>query len=328
MGLTNFPNGVSSFGVPILGGSFLPATQGNVFHVKPSTGLNGNDGSSPDRAFKTLSYALGKCTANQNDIVLLYAESSSAASTFDMLTSALVWNKNAVHLIGVSAAPLIGSRAGIRNSTSTLAIEDLFTVSASNCIIANLEIFQGDVTSTASAPRAMVVSGDRNKIINCQVSGVGDLSMDLANACSLAVTGSENYFGNDFIGLDTVLRTTSATDISISSSGTRNFFDRCTTNTYTANTSYKAITIAAGSYHTATFLRDMVMCAETNRTSVAIPTGAILHSAVGSVFMVGGGVLGYANVSTVTNANIILLSYAGLATHATLPGIGAGQQTT
>lgn len=308
----------------------LPFTQGNVWHVKPSSGLDGNYGDHPDSAFKTLAQAQSAATANQNDVVLFYCESNTAASTTDYQLTNLAWAKDNVHLIGVGDSAFIGQRARIAQSALALTLSDMFTLSANNCRIQGIEFYQGiapAAPATTNTCRAMVVSGMRNKIVNCQISGVGDLSMDLASSCSLSVTGDENHFVGDYIGLDTVLRTTSATDISING-GTRNLFDDCVIQTYTANTSYKAVTLAAGSYHTATWFRNTIMCAETNRTSVAVPTGGILHSAAGTVYMLGGGVFGYANVSTATNANILLLSYAGLATHATLPGIAAGQQTT
>jgi hypothetical protein len=332
---SNAPNGLTSFGIPVLGaGVMLPSTQGNVFHVKPYSGNDAYDGTSPDRAFKSLKYAHGKMTADQNDICLLYQESNTSASTTDYQATAFTWSKSACHLIGVAASPVIGSRARIAQLSTALTISDLVTLSANNCLFANLEIYQGVASAapaTTNTCRALVVSGMRNKIVNCQISGIGDLSMDLALSCSLAVTGAENHFINCYIGLDTVLRTTSVYEVNISTAGTRTIFDNCIINSYvaTASTTFKAITLAAGSYHTATWLRNCILCSETNRTgATAAQTGAILHSAAGNVFMIGGGVFGYLNVSTVTNAAIFLLSYAGLATHATLPGIAAGAQTT
>lgn len=54
MGLTNFPNGVSSFGVPVLPG---PTVFGNVWFVDTTTGRSGN-GTSPDQSFSTMARAL------------------------------------------------------------------------------------------------------------------------------------------------------------------------------------------------------------------------------------------------------------------------------
>jgi hypothetical protein len=49
MGTTNFPGGVTSFGVPVLGGGYaVPATTGNYFFVDSNTGSNGNSGKDKD----------------------------------------------------------------------------------------------------------------------------------------------------------------------------------------------------------------------------------------------------------------------------------------
>lgn len=57
MGLTNFPNGITSFGVPVLGSGDVPVTPGNYWFVNGSAPGNGN-GSSPSQAFTTLAQAI------------------------------------------------------------------------------------------------------------------------------------------------------------------------------------------------------------------------------------------------------------------------------
>ena len=313
---------------PILASYGLAGTQGKIIHCKPYSGSDNGDGGKK-APVKSLAAAKALATANQNDVVLMYYENNTSASTTDYQASALDWSKDGVHLIGVGAGPMLGQRSRIAQKSTALTVGDLLTVSANNCIIGGIEIFQGVASAvpTQTYTRALVVSGQRNKIINCQISGIGDLSMDTASSCSLAVTGHENQFKDCYIGLDTVLRTTSSSEIYISAA-TRTIFDDCIVMSYTANTSFKAITLPASSAHTATFIRNTALCASLNRTGVAVPTGAILHSASGGVYMLGSGVFVYANVSTVTNANILLLSYAGVPTHASYPGIGVGVQTT
>jgi hypothetical protein len=315
---------------PILASYGLVGTAGKIIHCKPYTGTDNGNGSK-NSPVKTLVHALALATADKNDIVLLYEESNTAAYTTDYQSTALDWNKDGVHLIGVSNAPFIGHRARIGQTSTVKTITDLFTVSADNCLIAGLEIYQGVASSTASYERAMVVSGMRNKIANCQISGIGDTSMDDAGSCSLAVSGAENYFKDCYIGLDTVLRAGSGalTEIDIVSGGTRNVFDKCIVNSYTSLTTWKAISVAAGSYHTATWLRDCMLCSETNRTSTVTVTGAIIHSGAGNVFMLGGGVFGYAAVSTLDNSSIIALTYYGAvgSSGANKVGIAAGIDT-
>jgi hypothetical protein len=302
-------------GVPV--GSFL--TQGNVWHVKPYSGSDGNDGKSPQYAFKTLSKALAMATANQNDYVLLYSESNTAANTFDFLSASLDWNKDAVHLIGVTAAPLIGSRAGLRNATTAATIEDLFTVSADNCLIANIAIFHGDVTSTATSPRAMVVSGTRNRIENCQISGNGDTggSMDTAGARSLAVTGAENTFSHCYIGLDTVIRGTQAAEVTIGNIA-RTVFEDCYFNTYTSLSTFKMVTYSAPDRFV--LFKGGLINAVQNITSAVAPTGALAAatSVNGQIILANCPVFGFADVSTADDTKILVYGSG----NGTLVGLG------
>jgi hypothetical protein len=68
MAFTNFPNGVTSFGVPVLP-PLAPITTGAVFFVDSATGSNGNNGKSTGKPFATLDYAIGKCTADKGDTI-------------------------------------------------------------------------------------------------------------------------------------------------------------------------------------------------------------------------------------------------------------------
>lgn len=76
--LTNYPNGVSSFGIPVMPG--LPATTGSVFFVDSATGADGNDGTSPDSALATIDTAIGKCTANKGDVILVMPNHSETVT--------------------------------------------------------------------------------------------------------------------------------------------------------------------------------------------------------------------------------------------------------
>jgi len=65
MGLTNFPNGISSMGVPIIG------TAGSVFFVSSVSGSDGNRGTDTGKPFATLNKAVGSCTAGKGDVIYL-----------------------------------------------------------------------------------------------------------------------------------------------------------------------------------------------------------------------------------------------------------------
>ena len=91
---TNFPSGVKSRGVPVegLGGIGSPLlTTGNVYHVDSGADAADNDNAAtnPKQPAATLDGAIGKCTANNGDVILVapgHSETISAAAaiTFDV----------------------------------------------------------------------------------------------------------------------------------------------------------------------------------------------------------------------------------------------------
>lgn len=311
-----YPFLINSAGLPMLPGV---GTQGKVFFVKPYSGSDGNNGKSPAKALKTLTKALSKATANQNDIVYLLQESNTAANTTDYQSVALDWNKDGVHLIGVGSSPMIGHRSRIAPLSTVKTIEDLFTLSADNCLIANLEIFHGVASSTATSPRAMVVSGQRNRIVNCQISGMGDTSMDTAGARSLAVIypAAENIFQHCYIGLDTVIRATNVIEVAIAGTGAgtevaRIIFEDCIFNTYTSSTTGKII--ACSRVDRFVLFKACIFSAVQGITSAASPTGAISTANMnGRVYILGGGVFGPADVTTADDTNVLILTHGALA---------------
>lgn len=87
--ITNFPNGVSSFGIPLLGSGDI-FTTGKVFFVSSTSGNNGSNGKSPSKALATLANAAARCTANKGDIIVLmpgHAESISSSTSLTLSTA-------------------------------------------------------------------------------------------------------------------------------------------------------------------------------------------------------------------------------------------------
>lgn len=66
---TNFPNGVTSYGVPVVGSGNIPVTSGNYYFVNGTTGVDGNSGLNAAEATKTIGAAVTK--AKTNDVVLV-----------------------------------------------------------------------------------------------------------------------------------------------------------------------------------------------------------------------------------------------------------------
>jgi hypothetical protein len=319
MSWTNFPSGVSSMGVPVLPLNGM-AIQGSVFFVAPYSGSDSYSAKSTSskRPLKTLAKALSLATAGKNDIVFMLAESNTASATTDYQSVALDWNKDMVHLIGVNSGPMMGHRSRIGQLSTVKTVEDLFTVSADGCIIANLEIYQGVASSTATSPRAMVVSGQRNKIINCQISGMGDTSMDTAGARSLAIIypAAENIFQHCYIGLDTVIRATNVIEVAISGTGTntrvpRTIFEDCIFNTYTSTATGKMVA------HTYTdrfvLYKNCTFFCATGITSAVAMTGAFSTSDVNGLIAVqGSSAFGIGDWTTADDTAVYVSSFNGV----------------
>ncbi len=215
-------------GIPMFPGGGLPMTQGKFIHVKPYSGSDDNNGKSARKAVKTLSKALSLATANQNDVVLLYAENNTAGSTTDYQSSTLTWNKDMVHLIGVGAPSPMSNRARIAFLSTYSTASNLFTLSANACIIANVAMFAG--VSDTNPTGCLKVTGSRNVLYNCHIAGIGHDNNDIAGAYSLYLYGVEEMLvQNCRIGLNTISAGTNANSEILMSNTVKNvFFKDCT----------------------------------------------------------------------------------------------------
>lgn len=86
MPLTNFPNGISSYGVPVIGSAGL-LRQGTYYFVDSNNGSDGNTGTDPSAALATVDAAVNKCTANAGDTIIAlpgHAETVTAADGIDL----------------------------------------------------------------------------------------------------------------------------------------------------------------------------------------------------------------------------------------------------
>lgn len=146
----NFPQGVASFGMPILGtGTSIPPTTGLVFFVQATIGTDDtNRGTDPLRPFRTINYAVTKCRANKGDTILVMPGHS------ETLTSAtsLVIDKAGVRIIGLGDG---AARPTILFGTATTAT---VVVSAASVTLRNL-IFDMATGALDAIAAAVTVTG-------------------------------------------------------------------------------------------------------------------------------------------------------------------------
>jgi hypothetical protein len=170
MPLTAYPNGVSSFGMPVFPGVLRPYT-GTAFFVCNATGLNGSDinnGTSPSQPLATLAKALLLVRANYDDVIFVmegHAENIVSAAQIACATA------------GVSIVGLGNGRARPTFTWTTVATAT-WTVTAANVAIQNL-VFVG--TGVASVTTMFAITGDDCTFTNCE--------FDHANATNQALLG-------------------------------------------------------------------------------------------------------------------------------------------
>lgn len=157
-------------------GSFwgmIPETSGRIFWVAPSAaytvegrtyvGSDGNDGLSPERALRTIDYAIGLCTANAGDVIVLLNGAHSISATVAVDVAGIT-------ITGIPrGVPLPRSRTnsgGARNYTSVTSTETagiIFTVTVADVEIAYLHMNPIAAGSCVSASNA----ADRLYVHDC-----------------------------------------------------------------------------------------------------------------------------------------------------------------
>ncbi len=239
---TNFPNGLTSFGIPVVPGVPLPFT-GDYYFVDPVNGSDGNTGGAED-PLRTLSRAHTLCTAGQNDVVILIGNGATSGSARESAT--LVWSKDATHLIGVSAPTAVAQRSRIA-ATSGVNFTPLVSVTAAGCMFLNISAFHGYDAATAQV--CWNDSGERNYYGNVCFQGMGHATAGAqAGGRSLVISGSgkgEHTFDGCTIGLDTVARTTTNASLEFSGGTPRNLFRNCIFPAYATNAGALFVTVAA-----------------------------------------------------------------------------------
>lgn len=242
----------STAGLLALTGQF----SGQSFFVDPANGADTNSGTSASKAVQTLATALALCVAGRGDTVYLISDGSTTATA--RLSANLDWNKANTHLIGVSSGVNLSNRSRIAPTAGVTAFASLFTLSASGCLIQNVQFFQGFTAGVASS-LCVTVTGGRNVFVGCHIAGMS--STDGVDAQStgsrdLLIGGAagglgENQFINCVIGFNTIARTVANACVEfkgIAGAGVpRNVFKRCLFNVWA--TSADVLIIKAAAVH-------------------------------------------------------------------------------
>jgi len=179
--LSNFPNGITSFGMPIFGNG-IPATKGNVYFVDYGSGNDNYEGTDMDKPLKTLAYAYGKCTTNNYDVIVLMGSSTHT------LTSMLTIAKNRVTIIGLDGSPgrYYGQAAKVSLGVTTTAT-DIGTIKNTGVrnVFHNIKFINEN--TVAEGLYGVVEGGEYAQYMNCEFYKSTDL--DVTGAAELVMNG-------------------------------------------------------------------------------------------------------------------------------------------
>lgn len=196
MTVTNFPNGASSFGIPLLGGGGLPATKGTTFFVDAGDGKDSDIGTEIGKPFKTLEYALTRCTSNAYDVIALIGN-----TTHD-LAAMLTVDINRLTIIGLDGSP--GRRYGQRSKVSlgvTAVVTDIATMINTGVgnVFSNIKFI--DDNTVNESLYCVIEGGEYAQYNSCEMYKSDQ--MDDADAAELCCNGDSAEFNNCFIGSTT-----------------------------------------------------------------------------------------------------------------------------
>jgi len=194
MGLTHFPNGVASFGVPVMGGGGIPATQGNVYFVDYGNGSDGYSvkSNTAQHAFKTIDKAYDLVTTNKNDVIVLVGNSTH------VLTEMLDITKNRLSIIGLDGGDrYYGQNAKVSLGVTTAAT-DIGTIKNTGIrnVFRNIKFMNSN--TVAQGIYCFVEGGEYTQMVNCEI--YKDTDLDQTGAAELVCNGDSPFFYGCTIG--------------------------------------------------------------------------------------------------------------------------------
>jgi len=177
MGLTNFPNGLTSNGMIVGGRVMIPAHTGETFWVDSGDG-NASDGNygSADDPMATVDGAIDLCVANRGDLIIVregHAETISGATSLVMDTAGIT-------IVGLG-------NGSLRPTLTFSATDSIINVTAANCVMANL-LLVGAIDNIVTGI-ALSAAADGFELLNVEVrDGASDeeflILMTIAALCS------------------------------------------------------------------------------------------------------------------------------------------------
>jgi len=193
MSKNNFKFGVSSFGMPVLGSGMIPATTGNYWFVSSYTGNDGNSGKSPTRALATLDKAIGKCTADKGDVIIIMPGHTETLASAGAVTCDIA----GVYIIGLGTGTL--RPAFSLSETDSSILVTAANVSIVNCRFSSAKAELVTVFTVSAAGFTMdgcAVTATATSMINFLTSTAAADYLAIRNCHfnTTAIPTADNYF--------------------------------------------------------------------------------------------------------------------------------------
>lgn len=164
---------------------------GDTYFVDYENGVDTNDGTTKDTAFKTLSAAYAACTDNNNDVI--YIDGYSTVVETAMIT----WAKNRIHVIGVGGNHRYGQGAKV-SLTATTGAANIATLKVTGVRNTFTNIKWMNASTVAEGIYCVVEAGEYTIYNNCEFYKSTDL--DQAGASEILLNGDSAQFNNCTIG--------------------------------------------------------------------------------------------------------------------------------
>jgi hypothetical protein len=184
MGLTNFPNGITSFGIPQIG-TGIPVTGGNYFFVDSgSTGsATGANVGTWDNPYTTLGAAYTAATSANEDVIICkagHAETISAATGLVMAKVGITvvglgkgTSRPTFTLSGTAATctmNVTGADQTFHNLLFTAGVDELvtvFTIAAAYCTLDAVDYYESSASFQCLSFVTTTAAGDYLTVKNC-----------------------------------------------------------------------------------------------------------------------------------------------------------------
>jgi hypothetical protein len=203
MGLTNFPNGITSFGVPVLDGGTarFGGWWGTARFVDYDNGNDAYDGLSPDKAYKNLQTAITAAGINdviyvrnrEQDITSTDGETILPASTTNWTVAEADTHLSIIGASNTSHVPYQGAGyAVILKGTATATTTAVLDIQGPFCLVENLGFHRGG--STAGGLIALTGNSTSIRALNAVINNC--LFRLYSNNTQGAIYNLDNWFSS------------------------------------------------------------------------------------------------------------------------------------